>query len=300
MPTFLGLSAITLWGGLALLGSLTTRVPAFQLLFICFSISATLMFLNRILQKRPVLKGPDMTVNQWLTGISGLFGFHFCYFMALKFAPAMQVSLIVYLWPLLLTVLVATPGQRKRALLGGMTGFIGVSLVITQNQTGAAASVISPQYLTGYALAICCALIWSFYSWSLAKNGGSADDIGWLSLAVAALSLTAHLLLEKTYLPFTQTEVLGALLLGLGPVGGAFYLWDAGMKHGNRSLLAISSFAAPLITAFSLIIAGISDWSLILLTALVLVISGGLIANPPKAKLRSTNEVSSESELSQS
>lgn len=300
MPTFLGLSAITLWGGLALLGSLTTQVPAFQLLFFCFSISAGLMFLNRIVQKRPLLQRPDMTARQWFTGIMGLFGFHFCYFMALRFAPAMQVSLIVYLWPLLLTVLVATSGQRKRAILGGITGFIGVSLVITQNQNGAATSVISTQYLTGYALAICCALIWSFYSWSLAKNAGSPDDIGWLSLAVAALSLAAHLLLEKTYWPLTQTELLGSSLLGLGPVGGAFYLWDTGMKHGNRSLLAISSFAAPLITAFSLVIAGISDWSLILLTALVLVITGGLIANPPKAKVISTNGVSSESELSQS
>ena len=289
MPTFLGLSAITLWGGLALLGSLTTQIPAFQLLFFCFSISSGLMFLNRILQKRPLLQSPNMTASQWLIGITGLFGFHFCYFMALRFAPAMQVSLIVYLWPLLLTVLVATSGQRKRAILGGVTGFIGVSLVITQNQSGT--SVIAAEYIGGYTLAICCALIWSAYSWSLSKTAGHSDDLGWLSLAVAALSLAAHLLLEKTYWPLTQTELLGSLLLGLGPVGGAFYLWDTGMKHGNRSLLAISSFAAPLITAISLVIAGISDWSLILLIALILVVTGGLIANPPQLKTTAKTEV---------
>lgn len=283
MPTFLGLSAITLWGSLALLGTMTSEIPAFQLLFICFSISAGLMFLNRLLQKRPALQKPDMTKRQWLIGIAGLFGFHFCYFMALRFAPAIQVSLIVYLWPLLLTLLVATPGHRKRAMLGGVLGFIGVSLVITQNDSGT--SAIAAEYISGYALAICCALIWSTYSWSLSKTAGHSDDIGWLSLAVALLSLAAHLTLETSYWPLSSKEFIGALLLGLGPVGGAFYLWDSGMKHGNRSLLAISSFAAPLITAVSLVLAGISEWSLILLTALILVLTGGLIATPPKIKM---------------
>lgn len=289
MPTFLGLSAITLWGSLALLGTMTTEIPPFQLLFICFSISAGLMFLNRLLQKRPVLQKPDMTKRQWLIGIAGLFGFHSCYFMALRFAPAIQVSLIVYLWPLLLTLLVATTGHRRRAMLGGLLGFIGVSLVITQNDNGR--SAIAVEYLGGYALAVCCALIWSTYSWSLSKNAGHSDDIGWLSLAVAVLSLVAHLILETSYWPLSSKELIGALLLGLGPVGGAFYLWDSGMKHGNRSLLAISSFAAPLITAFSLVIAGISEWSLILLTALILVLTGGLIANPPKVKTAAKAEV---------
>ena len=280
MPTFLGLTAISSWGVLALLGSLTNEIPAFQLLFICFSISAALMFVKRGVQHTALFERPVMTPSQWLIGIVGLFGFHFCYFMALRFAPAIQVSLIVYLWPLILTLFVAEKGRKKQALYGGLIGFTGVSLVISQHQGVSAFSDISPNYMTGYLLAASCALIWSSYSWYLSKNTGSADNIGWLSLVVALLSLIAHFFFETAYWQLSATEIIGALLLGFGPVGGAFYLWDIGMKQGNRSLLAISSFAAPLITAFSLVLAGISEWSFILLAALLLVVTGGFIASP--------------------
>jgi len=278
MPTFIGLVAILMWGALALLGTLTAQIPAFQLLFICFSMSAGLLFVKRILTKEALFSPPSLGYKQWLFGITGLFGFHFCYFMALKFAPAIQVSLIVYLWPLLLTFFVAKAEARLKALLGGLLGFIGVSLVILQGKDLGALGITN-DHLIGYSLAISCALIWSSYSWSLSKNKGSADDIGWLSLAVALLSLVAHLCLETGVWNLAASEVIGAILLGLGPVGGAFYLWDIGMKKGNRSLLAISSFAAPLITALSLVIAGISQWSSVLLLALILVILGGWIAN---------------------
>ena len=33
--------------------------------------------------------------------------------------------------------------------------------------------------------------------------------------------------------------------LGLGPVGGAFVLWDVGMKRGDPRLLGTLAFATP-------------------------------------------------------
>ena len=33
-------------------------------------------------------------------------------------------------------------------------------------------------------------------------------------------------------------ELFSILMLGLGPVGGAFYLWDYAMKEGDIKLLA--------------------------------------------------------------
>lgn len=282
MPTILGLSAITMWGCLALLAVLTKEVPAFLLLALCFAISAALLFLKRLFTRQPLFTRPTLTPMQWLSGIAGLFGFHFCYFMALKFAPAIQVSLIVYLWPLLLTLLVAPPDQKIKALLGGSLGFAGVALVILQRDSSGTADLSWDAVLPGYLLAISCALIWSLYSWSLSKSQGSSDDIGWLSVAVALLALTAHFALEEPALgQLTREELFGALLLGLGPVGGAFYLWDIGMKRGNQALLAVSSFAAPLITALTLVVAGISQWSMSVLLALILVISGGWVANRP-------------------
>lgn len=281
MATALGISAILLWGILALLGTMTTSIPAFQLLFICFSISGLIMFARRITCGERILKRPHLTLRCWLIGITGLFGFHFFYFMALRQAPALEVSLIVYLWPLLLSVLVAHRSQRLQAILGGVVGFIGVVVLMS----GKGELAMSGESALGYLLAILCALIWSNYSAYLARSPGKVDDIGWISLAVAGLSMLAHLILESNYSldvslwQFSASEWLGALLLGLGPVGGAFYLWDIGLKQGNKTLLASLSFFAPLISSVALVLAGQDEASVELLISVALIMLGGLIAN---------------------
>lgn len=281
MATFYGIIAILMWGLLALLGSETTVIPAFQLLFICFLISTLIMFIRRAVRRESVWRLPDMNISQWLIGTTGLFGFHFFYFMALRQAPALEVSLIVYLWPLLLAVMVATTGHRVQAILGGGVGFMGIVVIMAGNGELS----LSAEASAGYLLALLCALIWSSYSTYLANSAGDADDIGWISLAVALLSLLAHLTLEShfsinlTQWQFDASTWFGAILLGLGPVGGAFFLWDQGLKRGNQSLLASLSFCAPLISSVALVIAGKDQPSMTLFVAVALIMLGGLIAN---------------------
>ena len=143
-------------------------------------------------------------------------------------------------------------------MLGGVVGFIGVVVLMS----GKGELTLSGESTLGYLLAILCALIWSNYSAYLARSPGKVDDIGWISLAVAGLSLLAHLILESNFSldasqwQFSMSEWLGAILLGLGPVGGAFYLWDIGLKQGNKTLLASLSFFAPLISSVALVLAG--------------------------------------------
>jgi len=280
MATISGLVAIIMWGALALLGTTTKEIPAFQLLSMCFFISAFIVIVKRFFTKQPLLRGPTLSLNQWLLGTIGLFGFHFMFFMALKHAPAIEVSLIVYLWPMLLAVFVATKAALINALIGSTVGFVGICFILL----GDGQLALNPQYLLGYALAISCAILWASYSWYLTKSDNEVDDIGWLSLAVAILSLIAHVVLEQSNWQLGLNQWLGIIALGLGPVGGAFYLWDIGLKHGNKNLLASLSFCAPLISAVALAFAGFNEWSNNILIALSLIIVGALIAN--KAQLQ--------------
>lgn len=282
MATFYGVIAIFLWGLLALLGSLTKQIPAFQLLFLCFSLSALIMFLSRLIRGKQVFQLPALNRVQWLVGITGLFGYHFCYFMALKLAPAIEVSLIAYLWPLLLSVMVANPGNRIRATIGGGVGFIGVVILISSGKSLSESlghGVGNDTIILGYFLSLVCAGIWSSYSWFLSLTPSKVEDIGWLSLAVAAFSLMAHFGLEEGYWELSIYSLVGVLLLGLGPVGGAFYLWDMSLKNGNRQLLASISFFTPLISAVILALAGLNDWSIYIVIALSLVLLGAFISN---------------------
>lgn len=272
--TFIGFLAIALWGTLALLGHYTKAVPPFQLLFICFLISASLLFVKRLVLGAPVFTKPNLNKQEWAVGVTGLFGFHFCYFMALKYASAINVSLIAYLWPMFLALMLANKTQRLRAVIGSVIGFIGVWCLLHQEQS----LVIKSTEFIGYSFAFACALIWSSYSYLISKTTSQVDDIGWLSLVVAALSLFAHVLFESTIWHFDTVTTTAILLLGLGPVGGAFYLWELGMKRGNAKMLASLSYTSPLFSSLLLALFGLTPWSSSIIIALLLILAGGLIS----------------------
>lgn len=287
MATVYGVVAIFMWGCLALLGANTAKVPAFQLLFLCFMISGLLMLVKRLVLRQALFSKPTLTWAQWLFGIVCLFGFHFSYFMALKKAPAIEVSLISYLWPMLLALFLSNKSSLFMTLTGGALGFIGTGFIII----GDAGFSFDQEYLEGYLLAGCCAILWSSYSWFFSKSDNCVDDIGWLSFAVALLSLVAHLQLETSNWHFDLSQWIGIILLGLGPVGGAFYLWDMGLKGGNRQLSASLSFCAPLISSLVLSVAGLNSWSSNILFALALILTGALISNGQTLSLKKTRGI---------
>lgn len=281
MTTLLGILAILMWGCLAILGVKIVTLPAFLLLAICFTISTLLMLIKKLILNENLFSRPTLSPTQWLVGVAGLFGFHYSYFTALKVAPAIEVSLISYLWPMLLALFITTKTTRLRALLGGFVGFVGVSFIIVGDST----LTYNPDYIEGYVLAVCCAMLWSTYSWYFSKadinSANSIDNIGWLSLVTALLALVAHSQLEDSYplTTFTTQQWISIILLGLGPVGGAFYLWDIALKKGNKTLLASLSFCTPLISSVILALVGLNSWSSNILISLSLILLGGYISN---------------------
>ena len=71
-------------------------------------------------------------------------------------------------------------------------------------------------------------------------------------------------------------------MLGLGPVGIAFFTWDYGVKHGNIQLLGTLAYSAPLISVVLLIVAGYGEASSAVIAASVLIVLGSLIAGRAK------------------
>ena len=195
--------------------------------------------------------------------------------MAVRFAPPIEASLIAYLWPLMLGVAVATRSQRHFAVVGGLVGFVGCGVLVT----GGKAIAFNSDYILGYAFALSCAFIWTGYSWFMSQTESQVEDIGWISGVVALLALAAHVGLEESHWQFSWQDWLSAILLGLGPVGGAFYLWDIGLKFGNKALLASLSFATPVISSLALYLCGLSVLTNDITVALGLIVSGALISN---------------------
>ncbi len=273
-----GLGAIVLWGSLATLSVTAGPVPPFQMVAMTFAVGATLGIVRarwRGVAWRDLVHWP---ARVWLLGIGGLFGYHALYFAALQLAPPAEANLINYLWPLLI-VLLSAPLAGERLgwshLLGALLGFAGVALLAFGRGLGFAGG-----YVLGYALALGCAFSWSLYSVLSRRFGETPTDaIAAFCAAASLLSLACHLLFEHTVWPASPIAWLSMLALGIGPTGGAFYLWDHAVKRGDIRALGALSYATPILSTALLILCGLAQPTSALLVAALLVTVGAVLAS---------------------
>lgn len=275
--TLVGFTAVLMWSLLALFTAASGRVPPFQLAAMCFLIGG-LIGVTRWIAAPAARASLRQPAAVWALGVTGLFGYHFFYFTALRNAPAVEAGLIAYLWPLLIVLFSALlPGERLRLhhVAGGLLGLIGAALIVT----GGTQIAFRQEYAFGYAAALACALIWSAYS-ILSRRFAAVptDVVTGFCLATALLSGISHIVLETTVWPANTGQWLAVLALGLMPVGAAFYVWDFGVKHGDIQVLGASSYAAPLLSTVILIAAGFAEATWAVLAACVLITGGAALA----------------------
>ncbi len=161
-----GLSAVLSWSSLATLTAAAGLVPPFQLSAMAFSIATVVGLAWGRVHATPLAQLALVPWGAWALGIYGLLGFHVCYFLALRHAPALEASLVVYLWPLLIVIfsglLPASEARGRfggRPVLGAILGFGGSALILAggDGAPGGTASWL------GFALAAAAAVIWASY-----------------------------------------------------------------------------------------------------------------------------------------
>lgn len=277
-----GLAAIGLWGSLAALSVLAGPIPPFQMVAMAFAVGAGIGIVrarHRGIGWAGLVRWP---ARVWLVGIGGLFGYHALYFGALQLAPPAEANLVNYLWPLLIVLLsapFAREGERGHLgwthLAGAALGFAGVALLAFGRGLA-----FSGDHALGYALALGCAVTWALYSVLSRRFGETPTDaIASFCAASAVLSLLCHLVFERTVWPAAAWSWLAVLALGLGPAGGAFYLWDHAVKRGDIRALGALSYATPILSTALLIACGMTDPTSTLLLAALLVTAGAALAS---------------------
>lgn len=276
--TLAGCGALLLWAFLAPLSRLAQPVPALLLTGLAFGLGG-LLALGVVAARGGVGAALRQTPLAWAHGVGGLFGFHAFYFAALALAPPVEANLLNYTWPLLIVLLSAPVlglplGPRR--LAGVALGAAGAGLLIagggTQFQASAAA---------GFACAIASAVIWAVYSVLAGTRRFASVPTGAVAgfcLASAVLSLAGHALFEPAAAPLTTRQWVAVALLGLGPMGAAFFLWDAGMKRGDPRLLGTLGYATPVASTLLLAGFGLGALTWQALAAAALVVGGGLLA----------------------
>ncbi len=247
----LALAAIALWGSLAPLGVKLAHIPPFLLTGLGLLVGSLIALpLSRF--RLALWRVPLPTL---LVGIYGLFGFHFLLFMALRNAPAVEANLINYLWPLGMVVLapVFLKGVtlHTRHVVAALVGFAGAAIAIL-GRGGAADAAVGFQ--SGYLLALASAFVWASYS-LLTRRVPSFPTaaVGSFAAASGVLSLACHAWLEPA-VDLSAADMGLVALLGLGPLGGAFFLWDAAIKLGDTRRIGLLAFATPILSTVLLLI----------------------------------------------
>ena len=260
------LGAIALWASLASLGVSLTHVPPFLLTGIA-------LILGSVPAWPFVLRDPSqwrIPMRTLALGVYGLFAYHFLLFIALRHAPPVEANLVNYLWPLFIVVLapVVLPGVALRVphVVAALLGFGGAAIAIVGGRE------LSGTLAWGYIPAAAAAFIWATYSLMTKRvTAFPTTAIGLFGLVSGALSLLCHVLLEPSVA--LQARDWGLLaVLGLGPLGGAFYLWDKALKLGDARHIGILSYITPLAsTTLLIVVSGRSfSWSIGLATAMII------------------------------
>ena len=239
----LALGAIGLWATLATLGVSLSHVPPFLLTGIALVVGS--------LPAWPLARQWRVPAPTLALGVYGLFGFHFLLFIALRHAPPVQANLVNYLWPLLIVLLapLLLPGLRLRPVhvVAALAGFAGAAIAI------AGGRALDAAFAWGYVPAAGSAFIWASYSlWTQRVPAFPTAAIGGFALVSGLLALLCHWLLEPAAALQGRDWLLIAAM-GLGPLGAAFFLWDAALKRGDARSIGLLSFLTPLLSTLLLL-----------------------------------------------
>jgi len=245
------LGAIALWATLASLSVSLTHLPPFLLTGIALLIGSVPAW--------PLCRQWKIAPLTLALGVYGLFGFHFLLFIALRHAPPVEANLVNYLWPLFMVLLAPLflPGVALRAVhvLAALLGFAGAALAILGGPAGAGSAIGG--WAWGYLPAFGSAFIWASYSLLTQRVPAfPTAAIGLFGVVSAGLSLLCHWALEAP-VALSGRDWLLLTVMGLGPLGGAFYLWDKALKLGDARQIGILSYLTPLgSTALLVLVSG--------------------------------------------
>lgn len=274
-PTIAGLLTVVIWGLSALLVTYLGRIPPFELTAITWFLSLLLMSIYFR------AKGENMTayfkrpLGDYLLVAGGMGGYTALFYVAFKYAPAFEVNILNYLWPIfLLLFLIAfkNVSATPMNIAGMVLGFAGCFFLSYTHEGPAFAAGFS----IGHLVMIIAAAWWALYS---CFTHGKDYPVGFMVpvfFVCGLFTLFLHFLFEETVMPDVQEWIV---LISIGLCRLAYALWDYAMRYGDRVLITSASYFTPLLSSLVLIAGGHGAANPSIAVGAVLIIAGCLVVN---------------------
>ncbi len=275
--TLIGGGAVLVWSTAASFAVLGSSLPPLLFLSGAFASGFVACVLARLVRRQPV---SEMFAVPWpvlALMVLGFLGHNGFYVTALRHAPAADVNLISYLWPLLMVALLGLTGIARPSRLqiaGSLLGFAGLAWFIAPavgNDGGSA---------FGYLLAVLAASCFALYSALRGRLAAGPPDAAGTACGVAALlALALFAMTGPGAIPdVTPSALLAMVLIGVGPMGLANLLWDHGVRHGDGRILSTLAYLTPILSTLILVALGLAVLTGTLLAGGALILLGIALA----------------------
>lgn len=256
------LFAVTLWGALPVIREQAAAVPPLQtaaIALICAAVVETLRVAMLCPNAGHRVRGASMGPRDGALLSVSLVGAIAFYFLGLAKAPATQVTLITYVWPLIFVAAteLQTHGRlRPMVVLGALIAFAGAAVLIARDL----ASGLALAYVLGYAAGVASGVCWVVYSMTLRRRTDLGQEaFPTVFAAGAVLAAVLHLGVETTLWPLSTKALAVCAAIGIGPYGLAFIAWANGIRNGPPRIVGNMAYGVPVITAGLLIALGMAE-----------------------------------------
>ncbi len=274
-------AAVLLWSLAPTLGELARSVPPLQLTALCFAVASVMTAPVVYRKGRTPSVGIGAVSPIWLMAPLLMVGAVGCYFWGLAHAPAGNVTLVTYVWPVLFVVateILALGRVRTPVVVGCLLAFAGAGLLLLSEGAALQAS------WAGYAAGISSGLSWVGFSLLARRQAVPLAGVLPVLCMLAALWATlVHGLTEPTLWRLAGHDALWIVLIGAGPYGLAFLLWDYALRRGPGATVGTMAYAVPVLSAAVLLVTGFAALRWQLPVAAAMVMTGCVVASRTSA-----------------
>jgi len=242
----------------------------FMYLFSAITITIYMLITKKIKALKNIGKR-ELTIYSLISLFSFLY--YFLYFIALKSAPAIEITTINYLFPLLIAILAIPINKEKMTPKKGVAlllGFIGVFIILSKGNI----SNIHFTNIKADIFAFIGALSWALLSNLSKKYVKKQESFTFIAIIIQFIACILILpFFTSIQLP-NITQIIGASWLGITNLVICFLIWQNLVYKLSASTVASISFITPFINIIAIVVVLGEKMTIASLIGFLIVITG--------------------------